>query len=405
MNSPRRAPAEAVVVGDGRRMSGKPHRFVALDSLRGVCACLVALFHLHTTGTMTNLKLVTNGWIFVDFFFVLSGFVIAASYGERLRAGFPVREFMVLRLGRIYPLHLAMLLVFVAFELAALATGGGGTMARAAFTGSRTPAELVQSLLLVQIFGLAQGVSWNVPSWSIAAELWAYLIAALAARGLGRRLTGALVAAAVLAPIVLAWLPSHELDQTFDWSLLRCVYGFALGWLTFERWPRAAFPALLATMLEAATLVAVVVAVSLLPHGPAQFAYPPLFAVAVWVFAAERGAVGALLRRPAFRRLGDWSFSIYMIHYFLLGRMIDVATLGGRAIGVPLTRIGESAKVLTGPGITPDLLAVVGLAGVVLVSRFTFDYIEKPWRDASRRLAMRVGGRPAREEERVAPTI
>jgi peptidoglycan/LPS O-acetylase OafA/YrhL len=58
-----------------------------------------------------------HAWLFVDFFFVLSGFVIAASYGERLVKGFGVERFMLLRLGRLYPVHIVVLAVYVAYEL------------------------------------------------------------------------------------------------------------------------------------------------------------------------------------------------------------------------------------------------------------------------------------------------
>ncbi len=62
--------------------------------MRGICALLVALFHLKSAGLIADLALVRKGWLFVDFFFVLSGFVIAASYGVRLRSWFSVARFM-----------------------------------------------------------------------------------------------------------------------------------------------------------------------------------------------------------------------------------------------------------------------------------------------------------------------
>lgn len=53
-----------------------------------------------------------NAYLFVDFFFVLSGFVIASTYQERIAGGFSVWRFMLLRLGRLYPLHIAVLVAF-----------------------------------------------------------------------------------------------------------------------------------------------------------------------------------------------------------------------------------------------------------------------------------------------------
>ncbi len=62
-------------------------RFLVLDSWRGIAACLVALFHLDAYSHLYAVPFLRNSWLFVDFFFVLSGFVIAANYQQRLRDG------------------------------------------------------------------------------------------------------------------------------------------------------------------------------------------------------------------------------------------------------------------------------------------------------------------------------
>src|SRR5437016_14473091 len=92
-------------------------RFVVLDSWRGIAACLVALFHLDAYSHLYGVPFLRNSWPFVDFFFVLSGFVIAANYQQRLLDGFGAGQFLLLRLGRLYPLHFAMLALLVALKL------------------------------------------------------------------------------------------------------------------------------------------------------------------------------------------------------------------------------------------------------------------------------------------------
>ena len=82
-------------------------RFVALDSWRGICALLVALFHVPIIGVMRQVTLVSNGYLFVDFFFVLSGFVIATVYERRLgdadSTWRPMRSTLSPRSGQISP--------------------------------------------------------------------------------------------------------------------------------------------------------------------------------------------------------------------------------------------------------------------------------------------------------------
>src|SRR2546425_10965309 len=95
-------------------------RFIALESWRGIAACLVALFHLDAYSHLYDVPLLRNAWLFVDFFFVLSGFIIAANYQQRLLEGFGIGRFILLRLGRIYPLHFVMLALGVALKLVLL---------------------------------------------------------------------------------------------------------------------------------------------------------------------------------------------------------------------------------------------------------------------------------------------
>ena len=92
-------------------------RFEALDAWRGVCALLVAMFHLQAYSHIYDWSLVRHSFLFVDFFFVLSGFVIAGSYRAKLLGGFSIWHFMLLRFGRLYPLHLAILAIFIGIEL------------------------------------------------------------------------------------------------------------------------------------------------------------------------------------------------------------------------------------------------------------------------------------------------
>ena len=74
---------------------------------------------------------VDNAWLMVDFFFVLSGFVIALNYQGAIRSGASLLEFQYRRFFRLYPLHLVMLLVFLLLECAkGIAASIGGLDAR-----------------------------------------------------------------------------------------------------------------------------------------------------------------------------------------------------------------------------------------------------------------------------------
>ena len=122
-------------------------RFEALDSLRGVCAILVVMFHMPVASHWRDWGLVQHAYLFVDYFFVLSGFVIAHAYANRLKSGRDAGRFMVRRFGRIWPLHLLMLGAFVLLELARLIFHFDGAVP---FTRDRSVEAIFSNLLLVQ---------------------------------------------------------------------------------------------------------------------------------------------------------------------------------------------------------------------------------------------------------------
>src|ERR1700761_3841328 len=123
-------------------------RFRSLDGWRGFVAPMIALFHFHINSHIAQAVLIRHSWILVDFFFVLSVFVITHAYAGRLGA-WPARlTFVARRLARLWPLHVTMLALFIALEIySTVATGAG-------FTGPRSPFAIVTYLLLIQSLGL-----------------------------------------------------------------------------------------------------------------------------------------------------------------------------------------------------------------------------------------------------------
>lgn len=294
----------------------KKNRFEALDGWRGVCACLVVLFHFHGHSPIYTTALVRNSYLFVDFFFVLSGFVIAWNYANRLDDWPGVKRFLFLRLGRVYPLHLFMLLCFVAYETLRLLSNPD------AFTGPNSPTAVITNLLLVQSMGVHDSLTWNGPSWSISTEWWTYVTFALVCMWLGLR-SGLIVATAIVAPLLLSHLSRTGMDTTFDWGFIRCLFGFALGvacWRLYRVAPpqRTIGHMAVMTLTECAVVGAVVLFVSSAGTSPLSFLAPFVFAVAVLVFAAEGGLVSRVFHSRLLKWLGTVSYSIYLTHFFVV---------------------------------------------------------------------------------------
>jgi peptidoglycan/LPS O-acetylase OafA/YrhL len=366
-------------------------RFIALDSLRGVAATMVAAFHFGPAGVLFGLPLFRNGWAFVDFFFVLSGFVIAGAYGRRLQQGFSVRSFMTLRLGRVYPLHLFVLLAWIAAAVVLAIAAGRPLMTVKPFAAPDSLRSLALTAALSQWFVYPTPLAWSAQSWSIAVEVWLYFGVALAWRWLGRR---AWILLAGLAGASLAALAFGEAlfgPGLLNPDMLRGIAGFGLGVVGWELWQTRLAPqatrvgALPASIAEVALLAATTFALGWREIGNAAVWITPLFLLWVLVFAAERGMVSRLLRLAPMVWLGVLSYSIYMTHIFVIG-------IGRRPFG-------DLSRQATWQA---DLVGVALIAATIAVSYFTWRLVEWPAREWSRRRARAVH---SLGEESVAPTI
>ncbi|MFM5894367.1 MAG: acyltransferase family protein [Novosphingobium sp.] len=368
-------------------MAEAPHRFTALDSLRGVAAMGVLLHHMPASNGLATLPIARMGSLFVDFFFVLSGFVIACSYGDKLAEGFPLKRFAVLRLGRILPVHLVMIALFAGMEVAAALLGSGGLSLRAPFTGTHSPAHLFSAAFLLDGYVPYRQNAFNGVTWSISVELFLYALAALAWRGRGGVW---LLAACGLGALVLhsQWISLPVLTT----DLQRGLTGFAAGalcWELFRRHGNKSLPA--ATLLEALSLAGLFLFVWFSAQiGRTELIFLPAAAV-VLVFACQSGALSRLLgtRWPVW--LGAISYSLYMTHVMVLGRAADIMLLAARLTGRPLASyayVGEVPIKSIDLPLLPALavqLAIIGAA--LLVAHWCWRLIEEPARQWSRRYA------------------
>jgi len=376
-------------------------RFEALDGWRGVCACLVVLFHFHGYSPIQTSSLVRNSYLFVDFFFVLSGFVIAWNYAARLGSWSEVRRFLVLRLGRVYPLHVFMLFLFLAWETARLVNGMGQATPPPTFSGANQPGAVVSNLFLVQSLHVHDSLTWNGPSWSISTEVWTYVIFALVSVTLGLRLW-LLALAAIVPPVALLYLSGTGMDVTFDWGLLRCVFGFALGVACYHIHQArplrmaAAGPAA-ATAAEFATVAAVVAFVSAVDKTAWSLLAPFVFAVAVLVFASEDGAVSRVFRTAPLKWLGKLSYSIYLTHFFIVLLFpVVVKRLVQQDLWTPMPIGGGQYVLAFGRNDVEGTLFYATVMAITLAfSACTYRWIETPGRDWSRRWAGRPAPRPS----------
>jgi peptidoglycan/LPS O-acetylase OafA/YrhL len=304
-----------------------------LTGLRGIGAAWVVLFHVTYPLQPPVLR---AGYLGVDLFFLLSGFVLSHAHGVRgeIRDVRTYRRFLGLRLARIYPLHLfALLLVALAvLEWPGFATSFGPGPER---FGLRS---FIASVLLVQNLGIGMPTGWNTPAWTLSAEWFASLlfpVFLLAARPL--RSTRAALAATWVALLVFAAFLGLTHHRTPDVAgppgMVRMACEFAAGCMLHRAYAAGA-----AAAGRMAWMAAAAIAIGVLGPGTdtlAVFGFP-----VVVLLAARENAVSRSLCRPTVQFLGKISYSIYLLHWIILQaaiRWADVLGIGGWGYAAWLT--------------------------------------------------------------------
>ncbi|MDP3858304.1 MAG: acyltransferase [Stagnimonas sp.] len=370
--------------------------FGELDALRGIAALLVALLHAQWINALCGLTGVRNAYLMVDFFFVLSGFIMYHTYGTKLGNALEFRKFVVVRLGRLYPLHLCFLMVFLGIEFVEYfaTTTMGIKVGHAAFETNNGSAFLA-NLLLAHSLGFFDEQTFNTPSWSISTEFYAYLVFAVLflfiSGARGRRHASTIIAVVGFGSLLL--LGARQMDYQADYGFLRCLYGFFLGVLAYSVYPR-----LLATQrgtaAAGAALLALTATVVFLmlkpPRSWADFAFPVLSAFTVLAVALAQGAsaITWLSSRPMLW-LGKVSYSIYMVHMSLVWFFSQLLRLvfGGQRVKINGDHIGFIAA----PVWIGTAVLIVYVISLLVLSAFTYRYVEEPCRNYARRLAARMG--------------
>jgi peptidoglycan/LPS O-acetylase OafA/YrhL len=371
-----------------------PTRFESLDSLRGLCACLVAAGHLVTTSPLTISVFFRHSYLFVDFFFVLSGFVMCWNYKSRLATWDEVKSFFILRIGRLYPLHVITLLALVAFELLA-SVRYPHLLNHAPFAAQTSSTSILSNLLMVQALNLHAVDTWNSPSWSISTELWTYLVFAGIVFTTGLRKAYLLMLPVLV--IVMLQAP-HEMNSTYDFGFPRCLLGFSLGVFCCEMFKLSRSPVIrwqgTALELIAAASVGLVIGWGLQP-----LVAPFVMAFAVLVFAHDSGHLSALLRARPFAALGKTSYSIYMLHWSVATAFWIAVNFARDHLGVNLWGLqyfeGRWVQAYGTSASQGNLFIAAFLSATIILSFVTYKFIEQPGRTWARQYgAGFVPGKP-----------
>lgn len=290
----------------------------SLTSARGLAAWLVVLYHIRAgTPWLADplMALAHKGYLAVDFFFLLSGFVIYLSaHRDLLRDGpAAIPAFLGRRIARIYPLYALILAGTVVFALLLRATGRDA--------GDYPWPELPLHVAMTQNWGFTDALSWNHPAWSISAESAAYLLFPLLVLGtpISRARRPNLLAGMILSiAILFAWMrwgghATLGADIPAN-GLMRCLTEFSCGALLCAFWLRGRDCDRRSLLLSLAG-VALFWGLWLAGWGAEAWAFPAGAACLILTLAHASGLARNPLHWRPFLYLGEISYATYLAHY------------------------------------------------------------------------------------------
>jgi peptidoglycan/LPS O-acetylase OafA/YrhL len=301
-------------------MTQTARHFDALTGIRGIAAWGVVLYHCRLTLTQLlpagAIAVMGKGYLAVDLFFILSGFVIWYNYASRISAGSwgETGRFLWRRLARIWPLHAALLACFVCLAMVLRLTGRS--------LDGYPLAELPLHILLIQNWGLTDSLAWNHPAWSISTEAAAYVVMPALVAVLSRVQRGPVPLLAVASGLLLAIYALFAVngyrllgDNIVHLGLWRCLLEFALGnvlcllWQVWRQAPGAA---------PLAYAITIAICLSGLAAGlPETALAPAMFFCGLLALALDTSQLARLLGSRPIAYLGEISYSTYLAHFFL----------------------------------------------------------------------------------------
>lgn len=314
-------------------MNAKLSEIRSLTGLRGVAALYVVIFHALIFPSSAQNPLATflnNGYLAVDLFFILSGFVMGMVHGQDFENGFNLgsyKNFLTKRLARIYPLYFIVLSITVAlyyFHPARIPEE----------TGSLTAVRVVENYFLIQGWGL--GTSYVQPSWSVSTEIAAYLlfpVLALLTLFQSRKVTIFVAILFLVLPALVALVFVGEKSglqmnlwngETFG-PMTRCITEFTIGLLCYRFYQWQIGTALMNKKWVGFSLMLAILV--LLTFKNSDLLIVMLLPFLILSLASDKTPLAKLMGSKPVHWLGLISYSVYLVHSLVFYFREDIQAL------------------------------------------------------------------------------
>jgi len=358
-------------------------KILYLESLRGIAALVVVVFHFNVSSIFNN-QFTQNGWLFVDFFFVLSGFVVAMNYQEKIKTSNQLFNFQARRFLRLYPLHLLMLFAFLGVELAKYFVQVKFDMVATnqAFSINNLTSFLENIFLLQNL--LNETLTWNLPSWSISSEFYVYLVFGFLTLVFHNKKSILLVLFFFLSLGSFLFLVENSMGT--ENGFFRCTYSFFLGALIFNFYRRFNYniPSYISYILMLASIFVVTFSMG---KDSAMTALTPIaFASLILSLVMSKGNsfLKKILNNTYLIYLGTISYGVYMIHSLVWWVLAQFSKF---VLKVPMHVDSEGLTSLAFDNlILANSMMIIGLIIIIGLSHLSYKLIEMPINDYRHKL-------------------
>ncbi|PCJ19068.1 MAG: hypothetical protein COB02_08435 [Candidatus Cloacimonadota bacterium] len=331
-----------------------------LESFRGLAASMIVLFHSPFRFSENYSQFFNHCYLFVDFFFILSGFIISHSYYNKISTGLKFKTYILKRLIRIYPLHIFFLIFWVFLSLLNYLL-----YSKFFLPENNHLASFISNLLLLHSTGIHDYLSWNKPSWSISSELIIYIMFFYTSYYLDKKnsLLIPIVISCSIYLLLLFYL-SPNLSNTFQFGYLRAIAGFYLGVFIYRiKVNHLKESGLNNKYFEPISILLSLSTISFFYYSiHIKFLCLLSFGFLLIIFSKKESSyIGLFLEKKQIVFLGKISYSIYMSHFAVVIFFKNYSSL----------LFGQSIKHY------PFLANLIMLLTIYVISYFLYFFIEK----------------------------
>ena len=324
--------------------------YKSFDGWRGILALLICIAHLKINGHLYQSFIIVETYVYVQFFFVLSGFIMCLIYYDKLSNTDTLKFFIIKRFSRLYPVHIMLIIFLVILELMFISMIKEYTLySRDPFTENKSIYSLVTNIFFLQGMGFHERYTWNTVSHPVSVEFYTCLLFGILCYYFKKYLNQI----ALVFVIISSYFLYAKYDSLSNFHLLfRSICGFFAGVLCFKIFGilKNKFSNInsikIWTFLEVLSILFLSILVGIEKSNLSSVYLTIGIIIPIVVFGFEKGLVSKFLMARFFNFLGKIAYSLYMTHGIVFTCTVMIARILENKLDIKLFKRNDNAEIL-----------------------------------------------------------